>query len=218
MPDSLPSWSLADLYPAADAPEIDKDITAVRADAEALNSTWKGRVHEADAAAFAGLVRSYEKINEKLGRLSSFADLAFAADMTGAETGRQAQMMRELDGEISALLVFVELEIARLDDSHIETLMAHPEVAALAPWLRLVRAWRPHQLADDLEKMLIEKQPSGRSAWVRLFDETAASLRFKIDDSEVGEAEILDMMQDLILKPAKRPGSAARPPSRPTAV
>ena len=196
MPDSLPSWSLADLYPAVDAPEISRDIAAVRADAEALNAEWKGRIHEADGASFTALIRKYEQINETLGRLSSFADLAFAADMTEAETGKQAQMMRELDSEISALLVFVELEIARLDDAHVDSLMAHAGVAELRPWLRLVRAWRPHQLADDLEAMLIEKQPSGRAAWVRLFDETAASLKFKIDDGEVGEAEILDMMTD----------------------
>lgn len=193
--DQLPSWSLADLYPASDAPELAADMTAVKAAAEALNARWKGRIHEADAPAFVELVRSYEEINETLGRLSSFADLSFAADMTEAETGRQSQMMRELDSDISTLLVFIELEIARLDDDHMARLMAHAAVAELAPWLRLVRASRPFQLADDLEKMLIEKQPSGRSAWVRLFDETAASLRFKINETEVGEAEILDMMQ-----------------------
>ena len=47
MPD-LASWSLADLYPAVD--EISRDIAAVRADAEALNAEWKGRIHEADGA------------------------------------------------------------------------------------------------------------------------------------------------------------------------
>ena len=34
--------------------------------------------------------------------------------------------------------------------------------------------FRPHQLADELEKLLHEKEVTGRAAWTRLFDETVA--------------------------------------------
>lgn len=44
--------------------------------------------------------------------------------------------------------------------------------------------------------MLIDRQSSGRGAWVRLFDETAAGLSFPIDGKHVTEAEIMDMMSD----------------------
>ena len=40
------------------------------------------------------------------------------------------------------------------------------------PWLRDVRAFRPHQLSDELERLLHEKSVAGRAAWTRLFDET----------------------------------------------
>ena len=34
--------------------------------------------------------------------------------------------------------------------------------------------FRPHQLSDELEKLLHEKDVTGHAAWSRLFDETIA--------------------------------------------
>ena len=166
MPDTLPSWSLADLYSSASDDNMTRDMADCRDRASALASTWKSRLHEADAASLAGVIEDYQAISETLGRLSSFADLAFAADMSEAETGRMAQSMRELESEISAQLVFVELEIARIEDDHMDALMQSDALASWSPWLRIVRAWRKHQLSDELETMLIERSPSGRAAWV----------------------------------------------------
>ena len=200
MPDtlssSLPEWSLSDLYNGFDSPEIKSDQDFVRQDAEQLAAEWKSRLHEASANELAAIISRYEVICEKLGRMTSYTDLAFAADMSEAETGRQAGMMREFESEISAKLVFVELELAELDDALISRHLADPVLAVWQPWLRIVRAFRKHQLSEDMETMLLERQPAGRSAWIRLFDETAASLKFPIDDTMVGEAEILDMMTD----------------------
>jgi oligoendopeptidase F len=52
----------------------------------------------------------------------------------------------------------------------------------------------PHQLSADMERMLAERAPAGRGAWVRLFDETAAALKFAFQGAEVTEAEILDKL------------------------
>ncbi len=196
MPDMLPSWSLDDLYDGFDAAQLKTDQKDVRRMAEDLANTWQSKLHEADADALARIIGDYERIAETLGRMTSFADLAFAADMTDPEIGKHAQMMRELESDISAMLVFVELEIANIDDDHMAAHLRAPSMAYWEPWIRIVRAFRPHQLSDELEKMLIERQPSGRAAWVRLFDETATGLRFPIDKSMVTEAEVLDMMTD----------------------
>ena len=200
MPDTispdLPVWSLQDLYEGFDAKDMTADQEFVRKDAEDLAKQWKSRLHDASAKDLADIISSYEVICEKLGRMTSFTDLAFAADMSEAETGRQAGVMREIESEISAQLVFVELELATLDDGLMAQHLADPALAYWEPWIRIVRAFKPHQLSEDMETMLLERQPAGRSAWIRLFDETAASLKFPIDGAMVGEAEILDMMTD----------------------
>ena len=196
MPDMLPSWSLDDLYEDFNSPRLRSDQDDVRQRAGEMASRWKTRLHEADADQLAKVIEDYERIAETLGRMTSFADLAFAANMSDPEVGKQAQMMRELESEISAMLVFVELELAAIDDAKMDSMMAAPSMGYWAPWIRIVRAFREHQLSDELETMLIERQPSGRAAWVRLFDETATGLRFTVDGKTVSEAEVLDMMTD----------------------
>ena len=61
--------------------------------------------------------------------------------------------------------------------------MSAPTLARYRPWLRDMRAYRPYQLSDEVEKLLLEKSVAGRSAWVRLFDETIAELRFPFRDA-----------------------------------
>ena len=114
----------------------------------------------------AKLIGDYERIAETLGRMTSFTELAFAADMSDPEVGQQAQMMRELESEISAMLVFVE-RLAQIEDAQMNAMMSAPSMAYWARGSELC-GFRPHQLSDELETMLIERQPSGRAAWVRL--------------------------------------------------
>ena len=92
MPDTisteLPEWSLQDLYKGFDSADMTADQAFVRQDAKDLAKEWKSRLHEASAQELANVISRYEVICEKLGRMTSFTDLAFAADMSEAETGR----------------------------------------------------------------------------------------------------------------------------------
>ena len=194
MPDSCPTWDLTDLYDGIADGAIAADIAACRQEAEQLEAAWQGRLADADGAALAGLIADYERILEMLGKAQSHAQLLFAASTTDSQIARHHQSIREASADIGARLLFIELELAALDDAHVTQLLDTPALAVWHPWLRRVRAWAPHQLAPDMERMLAERAPSGRGAWVRLFDETAAALRFPFGGADVTEAEILNAL------------------------
>ena len=194
MPDSCPTWDLTDLYDGIADGAIGADIAACRQEAEQLEAAWQGRLADADGAALAGLIADYERILEMLGKAQSHAQLLFAASTTDSQIARHHQSIREASADIGARLLFIELELAALDDAHVTQLLDTPALAVWQPWLRRVRAWAPHQLAPDMERMLAERAPSGRGAWVRLFDETAAALRFPFGGADVTEAEILNAL------------------------
>jgi len=59
-----------------------------------------------------------------------------------------------------------------------------------------VRAFRPHQLDEELERLLHEKHVAGRAAWVRLFDETAAALRFPVEGETLTAEEAFHRLSD----------------------
>ena len=92
--------------------------------------------------------------------------------------------------------MFIELELAAMDEDSFQQALSHPDFYHFLPWLRRLRAFAPHQLETRLEQMLVERTPAGRGAWIRLFDETATALRFAFQGKEVTEAEILNKLSD----------------------
>jgi oligoendopeptidase F len=104
-------------------------------------------------------------------------------------------------------VLFFTLEINRIADAELEPKLASPELARWWPWLREVRVYRPHQLSDELEKLLYEKYVSGRAAWARLFDETLAGLRFDIGGQALTDTEAFNLLSNP--DSAKRQAAAA---------
>ena len=194
MPDSCPTWDLTDLYEGIGDDAIAADLARCRREAERMESAWQGKIGNATPQDLATLIADYEQVLEALGKAQSHAQLLFAASTTDAQIARHHQSIREASADIGARLLFVELEIAALPSDHVDRLLETPEFAVWQPWLRRVRAFAPHQLSPDMERMLAERAPSGRGAWVRLFDETAAGLRFPFGDAEVTEAEVLNKL------------------------
>ena len=194
MPDSLPIWNLADLYQGSEDPLISQNLAELAGQAAQLAEDWQGKLASASGAELAGLIADYESISQQLGRILSHADLMFAADMTDPAIAKHSQTMREKASDIEAKLLFVELELAALDEAAYQAALADPDFFHYQPWLRQLRASAPHILEARLEQMLVERGPAGRAAWVRLFDETATQLKFAFDDQQLSEAEILNLL------------------------
>ncbi|MGH6902023.1 MAG: M3 family oligoendopeptidase, partial [Geminicoccaceae bacterium] len=196
-PQSLPEWDLSDLYQAPDAPEIQADLDGADQAATALESEFKGRLRELSGDDLAGLVGRYEQIEERLGRAASYAQLLHAANTEDPEIGRFFQTVQERATEVGTKILFVTLELNRIEDQELEAkLAASARLAHYRPWIRDVRSFRPHQLDDAIEQVLHEKAITGRRAWNRLFDETMAALRFPYDGRQLTSAEIFDLLQD----------------------
>ena len=192
----LPVWDLSDLYPDPESAALSDDLARCEADAKAFRARYEGKLAALDGAALGRAVRDYEALQETLARIGSYAQLVYSGDMSDAAIGRFYQTMQERTTDISAELIFFTLELNRIDDSVLEAKLAAPELAPFRPWLEDVRAFRPHQLADDIERLLHEKHVAGRAAWVRLFDETMAALRFPLDGQSLTNAEILNKLTD----------------------
>jgi oligoendopeptidase F len=193
---ALPEWDLADLYSGPHSETLARDLAELAGDAEAFRERYQGRLAEASEAEFGASVEAYERLQEKLGRIMSYASLVHAGDLSDPEIGRFYQTMQERTNAISTTLLFFTLELNRLEDAALEAKLADPALARYRPWLRDTRAFRPHQLSDDIEKLLHEKHVAGRTAWVRLFDETIADLRFPFRGKELTEPEALDLLSE----------------------
>jgi len=208
---NLPEWDLSDLYSGIDSPSLDKDFTQAESDAAAFCARFEGKVAGLDGAALGEAIAEYEALQEIIHRIMSYAGLIYASDMTDADIAQFYQGAQERTTDISAKMIFFALEINRIDEENLTEKLKAPALAHYGPWLRDVRAFRPHQLSDELEKALHEKSVTGRAAWNRLFDETMAGLTFPVEEAgevlELTESEALHRLSDA--DPAKRKAAAA---------
>jgi len=194
--EELPTWDLGDLYPEPDSPAVEADLTMAEQAARAFAAAHQHKLGAMSGRVLAGAIAEYERIEELLGRLMSYAQLLFAGDSTNAEIGRFYQTVSERVTTISSDLLFFSLELNRLDDAVLDQKLADPALEKWRPWLRDLRVFRPHQLADDLEKLLHEKEVTGRSAWSRLFDETVAAMRVSLGGEELTVSAALNKLSD----------------------
>jgi oligoendopeptidase F len=192
----LPNWDLSDLYPGPDSDVVAADFAAAEAAAVAFEARHEGKLADMSGAALAAAISEYERIDEILGRLGSYAQLLFAGDSTDAAIGRFYQTVTERVTTISSHLLFFSLELNRLDEALLEAKQADPALAHWRPWLRDLRVFRPHQLSDELEKLLHEKEVTGHSAWSRLFDETIAGMRIPVNGEELTVSAALNKLSD----------------------
>lgn len=185
------TWNLADLYAAIDDPAIDRDLDRSDAEADALDAAYRGRIAGLSATALAEMLTAYETLLERAARAGSFGHLAWSADTSVPAHGALLQKITERGARLNQKLVFVELELAATPDEVAAGWLADPAVARYRHWLELVRRYRPHMLTEPEEKILSEKAVTGRSAWVRFFDEVHGAARYTLDGQELTRDQAL---------------------------
>lgn len=193
----LPAWNLADLYPARDAPELARDLDNAERAAQSFHQCYAGRVATLGGDGLAAAIAAYEALDETLSRIFSFGQLVHAGDLADPAIGQFYQSLQERANAISVQLVFFSLEINKIEDATLAAWQeSSPALQRYRPWLRDTRAFRPHQLTDELERFIHEKYVVGRAAWNRLFDETMAQLRFPIGGAALTAGDALNRLTD----------------------
>ncbi len=195
----LPEWDLSDLYPGMDSPELKADLERMTTACRDFATSHEGKLATLDGDGLAGVIAEYEKIENVLGRVMSYAGLLYQQN---TQDPARAKFMGDTQvrlTDMSTPLVFFSLELNRLDDDRLAAMLR--ESAALArykPWLERLRAFRPYQLSDELEKFLHDQSVVGAAAWNRLFDETIAGLTFDVEgeDEPLGIEATLNLLSD----------------------
>ena len=198
---ALPEWNLTDLYSGLDSPKIKRDLEQADSDCATFEQDFKGRLAAMAAGdgagrALAEAVKRYEAIDDRLGRLVSYASLVYAGNTTDPVRAKFYGDVQERITAASLHLLFFTLELNRIDDAQLDAAMHDPALGHYRPWIEDVRKEKPYQLEDRVEELFHEKSVTGYSAWNRLFDETIADLRFKVAGKLLAIEPTLNLSQD----------------------
>ena len=197
----LPEWDLTDLYPGLDSPELKADLERAATECADFEEAHKGKLAAVLDAADAGeqlalIVARYEKIEDLLGRLYSYAGLVYSGDTTDPVRAKFYGDVQEKLTDASTHLLFFSLELNRLDDAKVEAALEVPAFGKYRPWIEDVRAEKPYQLDDRIEQLFHEKGVTSRGAWNRLFDETIAGLRFEVEGEKLPLEQTLNFLAE----------------------
>ncbi|AHM02771.1 Oligoendopeptidase F [Roseibacterium elongatum DSM 19469] len=193
----LPEWNLDDLYTAQDAPELKRDLDWLEEACASFATDYEGKLADLDASALLDCVRRYEKIDLIAGRIMSFAGLRYYQHTTDAERAKFMSDMQDKITTFTTPLVFFSLEFNRIPDERYDALMAeNAELARYKPVFDRMRAMKPYQLSDELEKFLHDQSVVGSSAWNKLFDETIAGLSFEVEGETFGIEATLNLLSE----------------------
>lgn len=208
---NLPEWDLRDLYTASDAPELTRDMDWIEGECAAFASDYEGKLASLDAAGMLECIQRNEKISAITGRIMSFAGLRYYQNTMDAERAKFLSDCQERITRFTTPLVFFSLEFNRIDEAiYLELFSANPAIARYKPVFDRMRAMRPYQLSDELEKFLHDQSTVGAAAWNKLFDETMAGLTFPVE----GKPEPLNLEATLDLlsdtdRPTREAGAKA---------
>jgi oligoendopeptidase F len=193
----LPDWDLSDLYPSPDAPELEKDLDWLERACADFAATYEGKLATLDAAGMLACVTAYEKIDTVAGRIMSFAGLRYYQKTTDAARAKFMSDCQDRITRFTTPLVFFSLEFNRIEDAAYDALMAaDPALGRYKPVFDRMRAMKPYQLSDELEKFLHDQSVVGASAWNKLFDETIAGLEFEVEGETLGIEATLNTLTD----------------------
>ena len=194
------TWDLSDLFSSYDDPRIEATLNECRACAEAFAGQFRSRIEQPEnltAKILSQALQKLEIIHESLNRAGSYSGLLYAADTSRPDYQDLEQKAEQRMTEIRNLLLFFELEWLKVEDKTAERLIEEPALANYRHYLKSLRRFRSHTLSEPEEKMINEKDNSGRNAFGRLFSEITSSLTFFLERE--GKTEALNLSQILSL-------------------
>jgi oligoendopeptidase F len=174
-------WDLGCLYAGFSDPKIREDMDNLKDMAIGIADRYAGRVAQLSADGLYEAVKEMERLATGLGRLETFAQLAFATNVNDPEAGAFLQKMTEFSSLVSRDVVFFDIEWANVTDEKAGYLLNSGVLQGYRHYLESIRRYRPHILSGDEERLLVDISPVGRSSWTKLFDKVLAFKRFGRD-------------------------------------
>jgi oligoendopeptidase F len=179
-------WSLNDLFPSHDSPEMKAafaELDGMVSEFEALRPTLAA---DMPVEAFMDAIRKLEAINHLSSRIYGYAQLAFSAN-----TQDQAVLtfLGTVEDRMAALenrTLFFSLWWKGLDEPAAGRLITG--TGDYRYWLETLRQFRPHTLSEPEEKIINIKDVTGVKAICNLYNTITNRYVFKVEvDGEVQE-------------------------------
>ena len=192
----LPIWNLKDLYESPKANKLKNDLNKLRITTKKFENKYASKITKLNPKHLFKAIIKLEDIDTKIDKIMSYAHLLVAEDGNNEKNKIFYQQMQEQITNIASSIVFFSLEINEISEKNLKKIYADKKLKIYKNWIKNIRKFKPYQLDVKTEKLLQEKSITSRSAWIRLFDDTIASLKFPFKGKNLSSAEIFNFLSD----------------------
>ena len=204
IPSQPPRWSLADLFPGPDSPELEETFHRLDEQVAAFETVRERLSDDIGRDEFLDIIRQLEAINELAYRVFGFAGLWFSEDTQNQAAQSLHNRVRQWMADLSNRTLFFSLWWKALDDENAARLMA--EAGDYRYWLEEMRHFKPHTLSEAEEKIINIKDVTGSAALINLYETITNRYVF---DLEV-EGETRKLTRGEVMQYVRSPDSDLR--------
>ncbi|MCO6453192.1 MAG: M3 family oligoendopeptidase [Caldilineales bacterium] len=182
----LKRWSLAELFPAPDSPELESAFGVLSSRIDEFEESRQLLAADMDAQAFLDILTELEDINDIAYRIYGYAGLLFTEDTQNQVAQSLQTRVRQFMADMANRTLFFSLWWKGLEDAEAARLMA--DAGDLTYWLEEMRHFKPHTLTEPEEKVINIKDVTGSAALNNLYDTITNRYVFKVEiDGEMRE-------------------------------
>lgn len=191
-----PRWDLSDLYQSLQDPQIEKDLKVLGALIEHFKATYRNQLERLSVQEWLNSLEMWEKINDLIYKISTFAHLNQAVHETNTEVSTFVARISDRLHPMVEETFFYDLEVAHVPEEKMKQIMSDEKMQKYAYYFYNLRKMRPHNLEEDMEQLSYKKDQTGATAFIRLYDEQKAAMRFQWKDASLNDTQMTALLVD----------------------
>lgn len=179
-------WSLNELYPSFDSPDLQAAFDNVEEQVMSFEGIRGKLQPDVDANQFLEFVRAAESTAKLINKIYAFTGLSFASNTQDEIAQTYMARVQQFAATMQNRTLFFSLWWKELDDKNAERLMN--SAGDYRYYLEEMRHFKPHTLSEAEEKIVNIKDVTGSGALITLYDAITNRYVFKLDvDGETKE-------------------------------
>jgi oligoendopeptidase F len=171
-------WSLADLYPGFNTPELESAFDRIEEQVASFEGLRSNLAPDMPADRFLDILRASEEMTREAHQLYAFAGLSFAADTQDQAAQSLQARVQQFLADMENRALFFSLWWKDLDEGYAKRLM--DASGDYRYYLEEMRHFKPHTLSEPEEKVINLKNVTGPEALNTLYSTITSRYVFRL--------------------------------------
>ena len=177
-------WSLNDLYPGPDSPELITAFKQIEEEIQAFEALRPRLKQFLTPIESYDILKKYEKLIRFISRVLNYSFLLFSEDMRSQKAQTCWARAQQISAQAESRTLFLNLWWNTLDEEITEKFVEAADDYRY--WLEMIRFQKPFTLSETEEKIINLKDAVGSKALIKLYEVITSRYLFNLEiDGEV---------------------------------